>query len=79
MVNVETLAGLMPHLRERLAIGAPFSDEALLASLAAIASHASHEERWSAAETSTLGQYLASRSNDSHRALVTLLSLLPKP
>jgi hypothetical protein len=78
-VNVETLAGLMPHLRRRLAIGTPFSDEALLASLVAIASHASHGERWSAAEASTLGQYLANSSKDRHRTLVTLLSLLPRP
>ena len=78
-VNVETLAGLVPHLRRRLAIGYPFSDGALLASLIAIASRPSHEERWRTAEASTLGQYLASTGKDRNGALVTLLSLLPKP
>lgn len=78
-VNVETLAGLVPQIRRRLSIGRAFSDEALLASLVAIARHPSHEDRWRAAEASTLGQYLAGSAKDRHRALVTLLSLLPKP
>lgn len=78
-VNVDRLARLVPLIRRRLAIGRPFSDAALLASLTAIARHPSHEERWRAAEASTLGQYLASSGKDVHRALVTLLSLLPRP
>jgi hypothetical protein len=78
-VNVETLAGLLPDLRRRLAIGTSFSDAALLAGLVAIASHSSQEERWRAAAKSTLGQYLASTGRDHHHSLVTLLTLLPKP
>jgi hypothetical protein len=77
-VNVEHIARLVPRVRQRLAIGRPFSDAALLASLIAIARHPSHEERWRAAEASTLGQYLASSGKDRRQALVTLLSLLPR-
>lgn len=78
-VSVDRLARLMPQVRRSLAIGRQFSDDALLASLAAIARHPSHETRWRAAEASTLGQYLASNGKDMHRTLVTLLSLLPQP
>ncbi|MBN8913641.1 MAG: hypothetical protein J0H65_16615 [Rhizobiales bacterium] len=78
-VNVARLARLMPQVRKRLAIDRTFSDAALLASLAAVARHPSHAERWHAAEASTLGQYLAASGKDMHRALVTLLSLLPRP
>jgi hypothetical protein len=78
-VDVERLARLVPQIRHRLAIGRPLSDEALLASLVAVARHASHEARWHAAEASTLGQHLAVTGRDLRRALVTLLSLLPKP
>lgn len=78
-VNVERLARLVPQIRKRLAIGRPFSDAALLESLVAIARHPSHEARWRAAERSTLGQYLASSAKDRNQALVTILSLLPKP
>lgn len=77
--DVERLTRLLPQIRERLALGDQFSDDALLASLLAIARQPSHETRWRAAETSTLGQYLASSSDDLHGALVSLLSLLPGP
>jgi hypothetical protein len=69
----------MPQIRRHLAIDRTFTDAALLASLTAVARHPSHGERWHAAEASTLGQYLASKGQDMHRALVTLLSLLPRP
>lgn len=78
-VHVERLARLMPQVRRRLAIGRTFTDAALLASLTAITRHPSHGERWHAAEASTLGRYLAANGQDMHRALVTLLSLLPRP
>jgi hypothetical protein len=78
-VNVERLARLVPRIRRDLAVGRTFSEKALLASLVAIARHASDEERWHAAEASTLGQYLAGSGKDMHRTLVTLLSLLPRP
>lgn len=78
-VNVERVARLVPQVRRRLAISTTFSDAALLASLAAIARHPTHEKRWRAAEASTLGQHLASSGKDMHRTLVTLLSLLPEP
>jgi O-antigen ligase len=77
--SMRALARIAPEIRQRLAIGRPFSDAALLASLAAIASYPSHEERWRAASVSTLGQYIANSSQDVHGALVTLLSLLPAP
>lgn len=76
---VHTLTRLAPRIRRRLAIKPQFSDDALLAGLLAIARHSSHEKRWRAAEASTLGKYLANSETDLHRALVTLLSLLPKP
>jgi hypothetical protein len=78
-ILIHTLSRLAPRIRQRLAIKCQFSDEALVASLLAIARHPSHEERWWAAETSTLGQYLASSEPDMRRTLVMLLSLLPKP
>jgi hypothetical protein len=77
--NAERLARLMPKIRHQLAVSPSLSDEALLASLVAIARHPSDEERWHAAEASTLGQHLAVTSHDMRRALVTLLSLLPRP
>ncbi|MBX9862662.1 MAG: hypothetical protein K2Y42_07900 [Hyphomicrobium sp.] len=77
--SMRKLARIAPVIRQRLAIGHPFSDAALLASLAAIASYPSNEERWRAAASSTLGQYIANSSQDVQRALVTLLSMLPAP
>lgn len=78
-VNVELLARLVPQIRHRLSISHALTDEALLASLVAIARHPSHEARWKAAGTSTLGHHLAVGGRDMRRTLVTLLSLLPKP
>jgi hypothetical protein len=78
-VNVARLTRLVPQVRRRLGVGRQFSDEALLASLSAIARHPTHAERWRAAESSTLGQYLAGSGKDMHRTLVTLLSMLPPP
>lgn len=78
-VDVGRLTRLVPQIRHSLAVGHQLSDEALLASLAAIARHPSHEARWRAAEASTLGQHLAVSGRDMHRTLVTLLSMLPPP
>jgi hypothetical protein len=78
-VNVDLLAGILPQIRHRLGLSPQFSDEALLASLVAITRHPSHEGRWRAAEVSTLGQALAASGKDLRHALVTLLTLLPKP
>lgn len=77
-VDLEDLATLLPELRRHLPL-AHLSDEALLASLAAIARHGTDEARWHAAEASTLGQQLAVDSKDRERDLVTVLSLLPMP
>lgn len=77
-IDLRELAELVPLLRKRLALGS-LSDDALLASLVAIARHPTDEARWYAAETSTLGQQLAVESEDLHRDLVTLISLLPQP
>jgi hypothetical protein len=76
---MDALVGAVPQIRHRLGVGAQFSDEAMLASLVAIARHPSHEARWRAAEASTLGQYLAGSGKDMRHVLVTLLTLLPKP
>lgn len=77
-VDLESLAALLPQLRQRLPL-ASMSDDALLASLVTIARHATDENRWRAAEASTLGQHLAVESDDLQRDLVTVLSLLPIP
>lgn len=77
-VDVAELAELVPLLRKRLALGA-LSDDAILASLVAIARRPTDETRWHAAEASTLGQQLAVESGDLHSDLVTLISLLPQP
>lgn len=76
-VDLQELAELVPLLRRRIALGS-MSDDAILASLVAIARHPTDEGRWYAAETSTLGQQLAVESEDLHRDLVTLISLLPQ-
>lgn len=78
-INIEYLAGLVPTIRRRLAIAPTFSDEAIFASLAAIAAASSYETRWRAAEASTLGLFLRSHGNDLKASLITLLALLPKP
>jgi hypothetical protein len=78
-VSIEYLAGLIPVVRRRLAIPATFSDAAVFASLTAIAARSSDEQRWRAAETSTLGLFLLSHSADLKACLVTILGLLPKP
>jgi len=78
-VNIETLAALVPQVRHRLTIGRQLSNEAVLASLIAIARHPSQAARWRAARSSTLGQHLTTGGRDVRHALVTLLALLPKP
>lgn len=78
-VNVSSLAALVPQIRRRLGLSPAFSDQALLASLIAITRHPTHESRWRAAASSTLGQHLAAGGKDLRHALTTLLSLLPKP
>lgn len=78
-LNVEYLAGLVPVIRRRLDVPAAFSDEAIFASVAAIASKPTYERRWQAAEASTLGLILLAHGRDLKASLVTLLALLPKP
>jgi hypothetical protein len=78
-VRIDRLKRRLPHIRQTLAIGSQFSDDALLASLVSIVRYPTNETRWHAAEASTLGQYLAGNGRDMHRTLVTLLSLLPEP
>ncbi len=78
-LNVEYLAGLVPVIRRRLHVPANFSDEAILASLSAIASTTTYERRWRAAEASTLGLTLLAGGRDLKASLTTLLALLPKP
>lgn len=78
-LDVGRLSRLVPKIRRRLAVDRQLSDAALLASLVSIARHPTHQARWRAAESSTLGRHLANRSQDLHHTLVTLLSLLPKP
>jgi hypothetical protein len=78
-VNVEYVAELVPILRRRLDIAPTFSDEAILASLASIATRTSHQDRWRAASGSTLGLWLSSHGKELNAALITILALLPKP
>jgi hypothetical protein len=78
-INIEYLAGLVPVLRRRLAIAPTFTDEAIFASLAMIAASPTYEDRWRAAEASTLGQFLLSHGKELKACLVTILALLPKP
>ena len=66
-------------IRRRLDVPAAFSDEAIFASLAAIASTPTYERRWRAAEASTLGLTLRAHGRDLKASLITLLALLPKP
>ena len=77
-LNIEYLAGLIPVIRRRLGIAATFSDAAIFASLTAIAGRASDEQRWRAAEASTLGLFLLSHGRDFRTEMITLLGLLPK-
>ncbi len=78
-VNIEHLAGLVPVIRRRLAIAGTISDEAIFASLTTIAAPSTYEDRWRAAEASTLGQFLLSHGKDLKACLITILALLPKP
>ncbi len=73
------LAELVPVVRRRAAVSTSFSDAAILASLISIAVRTSHEQRWKAAQASTLGQCLCGSARDLEAALVTILSLLPGP
>jgi hypothetical protein len=78
-LNVEYLAGLVPTVRRRVGIPPGFSDAAIFAALAAIAARASDEQRWRAAEASTLALFLLAHGRDLRAAIVTILGLLPKP
>jgi hypothetical protein len=78
-VNIEYLAGLVPVLRRRLDVAGTFSDEAIFASLTTIAAPSSYEDRWRAAEASTLGQFLLSHGKDLKACIIAILGLLPKP
>ncbi len=73
------LAELVPIVRRRLAIGADFSDDALLASLKRIASRTCQRDRWTAAFESNLALWLSSHGRDMGWALNTLIALLPPP
>jgi hypothetical protein len=78
-VNIEHLAGLVPVIRRRLDIAGTFSDDAIFASLTTITAPATYEDRWRAAEASTLGQFLLGQGKDLKASLITILGLLPKP
>src|SRR4051812_45390147 len=79
LVDILRLADLVPVVRQRLDIDEIFADDAILASLKAIASRTSPRERWSAAFNSNLVLVLALRGGDLDLALNTLLGLLPRP
>jgi len=70
---------LLPVVRERLRLGSHLTDEAVLASLAAITSRSVPRERWKVAFNSALGRFLATRGSDLASALGLLMALLPPP
>jgi hypothetical protein len=71
------LAFLVPIVRQRLEISSALPDEAILASLVAIAACTSPRERWFAALGSTLGHWLGLKTRDPNVALNQLIALLP--
>lgn len=73
------LAELVPVVRQRLDVDGSFPDDAVLASLKAIAAQTSQRERWRAAFNSNLGYWLALKGCDLNTALNTLVFLLPPP
>ena len=77
--DVLHLAELVPVLRSKLAIGADFSDDAILSSLKIIASRSSHRERWHAAFLSNLAIWFSSQGRELSHALKTVLGALPPP
>ncbi|MDX2258498.1 MAG: hypothetical protein NW205_06225 [Hyphomicrobiaceae bacterium] len=79
VLDIMHLAELVPLLRQRLAIDPAFSDDAMLASLKAIAVRSAERERWQAAFGSNLGRHIAVAHPDPTAALTTLVALLPRP
>lgn len=77
--DIMHLGELSQWLRQRLAIDASLSDQALLQSLAAVTGHGDRRERWRAAFQSPLGLWLAERGSDLNTALNTILAALPAP
>ncbi len=81
--DVLHLAELVPIVRERLRVGPDFPDDAILASLKAIAQRTAPRDRWSTAFQSNLGLWLSAscREHEHNLAedLTTLLNLMPKP
>lgn len=77
--DVLHLAELVAPLRRRFAIAESFPDDAILASLKAIAAKSDTNARIAAAFASNLGQHLE-RGKEEHRsAIVALVGLLPSP
>lgn len=70
---------LVPVVRTRLKIGDDLSDDAILASLAAIASLTGARDRWQGAFGSALGSWLASRGRGLNTALNVVMALVPSP
>lgn len=76
-IDVEHVHELAPILRERLAVDATLTDEAILSSLGSIMCHSERRARWRAAFDSPLGHFLATRGTDLNTALNTILAALP--
>jgi hypothetical protein len=75
--SIGRLAGLVPIVRERLDVDSALPDEAILASLEAIAARSSPWDRWRAAFESNLGHWLALKGSDLNAALSALVASLP--
>jgi hypothetical protein len=78
-LDILHLAELVPVVRQRFALPATLADDAILASLRAIAGHSDQRARWRAAFSSNLGAILALQGRDLNTTLTTLLALLPRP
>jgi|GEM_PF-4980769 len=79
VLEPSSLAQLVPLVRDRLKLDSTFPDEAVLASLQAIAAAASPHERWGAAFHTSLGHWLGLKAADLNAALTLLLGLLAEP
>ncbi|MDX2290431.1 MAG: hypothetical protein NW217_16645 [Hyphomicrobiaceae bacterium] len=77
--DVLHLAELVPLVRSTFALDPAFGDDAILASLKAIAARSSDRDRWSVAFGCNLGRHIGLNSPDPADGLRTLISLLPRP
>ncbi len=73
------LAELVPVVRSTFGLDSDFSDDAILASLKAIAARSSERDRWQVAFGCNLGRHIGLHAVDPADGLRTLIGLLPRP